>query len=125
VNWVEVIVVFQPAPVPRVSWMVSGTVYVGVESPLSRFAEKAGVALVERLRVVPVSVPVAVALAPRAVAGRAQSAAPKMKVAKSCFRRKAIPSCCRWQTLFAPVSVRNPTLLICEIELSSRGESRH
>ena len=26
VNWVEVIVVFQPAPVPRVSWIVSGTV---------------------------------------------------------------------------------------------------
>ena len=26
VNWVEVIVAFQPAPVPRVSWMVRGTV---------------------------------------------------------------------------------------------------
>ena len=56
VNCVEVIVAFQPAPLPRVSWIVRGTVYVGVESPRSRFAEKLGVALVERLNVLPVRV---------------------------------------------------------------------
>jgi hypothetical protein len=68
---------------------------VGVESPLSRFAEKVGVALVERLRVLPVRVPVAVALAPRDVAGKAQSAAPKTNDTKSFFLRKAVSSYCR------------------------------
>jgi hypothetical protein len=69
VNCVEVIVSFQPAPVPRVSCVVNAAVYVGVESPRSRFAENDGVADVLMLSVLPVIVPVAVADAAKLAAG--------------------------------------------------------
>ena len=69
VNCVEVIVRFQPAPVPRVSCSVVGTVYVGVWSPRSRLSEKLGVAEVLSDSVLPVNVPVTVAVAAEAAAG--------------------------------------------------------
>lgn len=56
---------------------------MGVESPLSRSAENDGVALVVRLKVLPLNVPVAVAVAPSAVAGSAANPAPTSNVTKS------------------------------------------
>ena len=88
VNWVEVIVSFQPAPVPRVSCKVSAAVYVGVESPRSKLAEKLGAALVLRLNVLPVTVPVTTAEAALAAAGTAaaRARAPREEMRNRLYR---------------------------------------
>jgi hypothetical protein len=75
VNWVEVIVAFQPTPVPRVSCTANAAVYVGVESPLSKLAEKLGTALVVRLSVLPLTVPVTTAEAAFATVGAVPTSA--------------------------------------------------
>jgi hypothetical protein len=69
VNCVEVIVSFHPDPVPRVSIVASANEYVAVTSPLSRLAENEGVADVATDKALPVTVPVAVAVAALAAPG--------------------------------------------------------
>jgi hypothetical protein len=79
-NSVEVMVVFQPAPVPVASITVIGIVYEAVWSVPSRVSLKVGEAVVARLSAdAPVTVPVAVTLAE--VAAEAASASASIAAA--------------------------------------------
>jgi hypothetical protein len=66
-NVVDVIVRFQPVPVPRASVTVRGRVYVGVWSVPSSVTEKLGVADVASARLPPVTVAVTLAVSAPAV----------------------------------------------------------
>jgi hypothetical protein len=87
-----------------------------VESPLSRFALKLGVALVVTLRVLPVSVPVTVAVAAFAEAGATSAIARPSAASTHLFR-------CKMNLLFLYWAIESNREIHGKIGLSFTGLS--